>query len=74
MTAIKERLIGAITMMDDAMAESLWHIVITDYAPKSWNDIPEIEPDETDLRMLKEIEKDPECHEFIPENEISWDE
>ena len=74
MTAVKERLIGAITMMDDTMAESLWHIVVTDYAPRSWNDIPEVEPDEADLRILKEIENDPECHEFLSNQEIDWNE
>lgn len=33
---------------------------------KAWNNIPEEVPDEIDLQMLKEIEKAPECHEFVP--------
>lgn len=73
MTAIKERLIGAVTVMDDEKAERLWNLVIRDFQPRSWNDIEEIEPDEMDLIMLKNIDNDPECHQFTPENEIDWD-
>ena len=40
----------------------------------SWDDIEEVEPDETDLQMLKAIEEDPECHQFTRENDINWDE
>lgn len=31
--------------------------------------IEEIEPDEFDLAMLREIENDPDCHEFISAEE-----
>lgn len=34
-------------------------------SPKNWDNIESVEPDETDLHMLQEIETDPECHEFI---------
>ena len=30
-----------------------------------WDNIPEELPDEIDLAMLAEIEKDPDCHEFV---------
>ena len=35
----------------------------------SWDNIEEIEPDEFDLTMLREIENDPDCHEFISAEE-----
>lgn len=35
-----------------------------------WDNIPEVEPDEIDLQMLKEIEQDKDCHEFIPAEEV----
>jgi len=35
----------------------------------SWDNIEEVEPDEIDLTMLKEIEDDPDCHEFISAEE-----
>ena len=31
--------------------------------------IPEVEPDEFDLQMLKEIEQDKDCHEFVSADE-----
>lgn len=43
------------------------------YNPVTWDDIEETEPDEIDLQMLKAIEEDPECHEFIKESDIRWD-
>ena len=33
-------------------------------------DIEKVEPDETDLIMLKEIENNPDCHEFISQEEL----
>ena len=33
-------------------------------------DIEEVEPDEIDLAMLKEIEENPECHEFVSREEM----
>lgn len=35
----------------------------------SWDNIEEVEPDEIDLAILKEIENDPDCHEFISAKE-----
>lgn len=72
MTAIKERLIGAITMMDDEKAQALWDMIVIHYAPKTWEDIPEEEPDAFDLQMLEEIDNNPECHEFVKESDIAW--
>ena len=39
----------------------------------SWDHIEEEEPDAIDLKMLKAIETDPECHEFTNESDIDWD-
>ncbi len=73
MTAVKEKLMGAITVMSDTDAEEFWNIILKKYAPVSWNDIEEVEPDEIDLQMLKEIAENLECHEFIKESDINWD-
>lgn len=72
MTAIKEKIIGAITVMSDADAEEFWNIILNKYRPVTQDDIEEIAPDEIDLLMLKEIENDPECHEFVKESDINW--
>lgn len=72
MTAVKEKIIGAVTVMTDADAESFWHLIEKKYSP-SWDDIEEEEPDEIDLRMLEAIKTDPDCHEFTGESGIQWD-
>ena len=32
--------------------------------------IEEVEPDEFDLMLLDEIKNDPECHEFVSQEEL----
>lgn len=72
MTAIKEKIIGAVTVMPDTDAESFWNLIVEKYSP-SWENIQEEEPDETDLQMLEAIKNDPDCHEFTSESDIQWD-
>ena len=71
MTAIKERIIGAVSLMSDREAEVFWNLIQNRYIilPKSWDDIEEVEPDEIDLQMLKEIENDSDCHSFVSSEE-----
>lgn len=71
MTAVKEKIIGAVTVMSDNDAENFWKLIVEKYSP-SWDDIEEEAPDKIDLQMLKEIEDDPECHEFTKESDIDW--
>lgn len=70
MSSIKERILGAITMMDDSEAEAVWNFVIENLSPRSWDNIEEVAPDEWDLKMLKDIETNPDCHEFISQEEL----
>ncbi|MCD7904732.1 MAG: hypothetical protein LUG24_03985 [Clostridiales bacterium] len=70
MTAVKERIFGAITIMNNCDAEKLWHIIETNFCNHDWDDIEEVEPDEWDLQMLSEIESDPDCKEFVSEEEL----
>lgn len=72
MTAIKEKIIGAVTVMPDSDAEIFWNLIVKKYSP-SWDDIEEEEPDEIDLQMLEAIKNDPDCHEFTKESDIQWD-
>ena len=72
MTSVKERIIGAVTIMNDSDVEKFWNILLKNFVP-SWDNIDEVEPDEYDLQMLKAIESDPECHQFTPESEIDWE-
>lgn len=72
MTAVKEKILGAVTIMSNSDAENVWNYIVKKYSPL-WDNIEEVEPDEIDLQMLKEIETNPECHEFVDENDIAWD-
>lgn len=71
MSSVKERIIGAVTVMNDKDAEIFWEIIEKKFN-HSWNAIEEVEPDEDDLAMLRAIETDPECHEFTKETDIDW--
>lgn len=71
MTAVKERIIGAVSIMSDKDANRFWHIIQKHFKlPNTFADIEQVEPDETDLIMLKEIENNPDCHEFISQEEL----
>ena len=63
MSDVKERLIGAITIMDEASALRLWEIV-RGFSDEAWDKIGEEEPDEFDLQMIREAETDPDCRVF----------
>ncbi len=71
MTAIKEKIIGAVIVMNDADAKFFWELIEKKFSP-SWDDIEEM-PDEIDIQMLEAIEHDPECHEFTRKQDIDWD-
>ena len=70
MTPIKERILGAVTIMSNEDAEKLWFIIKNKFDDNIWDNIDEIQPDEWDLKMLSEIEKNPDCKEFISEEEL----
>lgn len=70
MTAIKERILGAVTIMNESDAEKVWDFMIHNLSPRSWEDIEEVSPDDWDLKMLEDIEKNPDCHKFISQEEL----
>ncbi len=72
MIAVKERIIGAVTVMNERDAEAFWDIILEKFTP-SWSNIEEVEPDEMDSQMLDAIAKDSECHEFVKESDIDWE-
>ncbi|MDO5399093.1 MAG: hypothetical protein Q4G33_14330 [bacterium] len=67
MSDIKERILGAVTVMSEQDAGTLWKIIINNFS--SWDGIDEIDPDEIDKKLLAEATSDSECHEFISEAE-----
>ncbi|WOC31354.1 MULTISPECIES: hypothetical protein [Caproicibacterium] len=63
MSNIKERLIGAITVMPEEQALALWNKLVLSSAP-------EVEPDDFDKMMLDAVEQDPDCHELASNEEV----
>lgn len=72
MTTVKEKIIGAVTIMTESDAEHFWKLIVEKYS-SSWDTIEEEEPDKIDLQMLKEMKSDPDCHVFTNEKDIKWD-
>ena len=68
MSAVKERILGAVTVMNENDAQILWNMITQTFS-ESWENIEEIKPDEWDLQMLDEIKENPECREFMSEED-----
>ncbi len=64
--SVKEQIITVLDFMNEEQLSLLLDNIKQSYTIKfkDWGDIPEEEPDEWDLEMLKEIENNPECKEF----------
>lgn len=67
MSTIKERICGAVDLMNDKEAEKLWMFIQRHYAirERTWSDVEEVEPDEVDLIMLREAPENPDCQLFV---------
>ena len=57
MNAVRERIHKAVTVKSHKEPLKL--------DEPAWASIPEVEPDEFDIKMLREIEEDPDCQEFV---------
>ncbi len=68
MSAVKERILGAVTVMNENDAQILWNMITQTFS-ESWENIEEIKPDDWDLQMLDEIKENPECREFMSEED-----
>ena len=68
MSAVKERILGAVTVMNENDAQILWNMITQTFGV-NWENIEEIEPDDWDLQMLSEIRSDSEGHEFVAEKD-----
>lgn len=69
MSSVKERIIGAVTIMNEKDAAHIWEMIQVAFQNQEWDSIPEEEPDEIDLAMLAEIQNNPDCHEFVSSEE-----
>lgn len=65
MSAVKERIFGAVTVMSDIEAEKIWDMITKQFS-FDWDNIETVTPDEWDKKMLAEIQDDPDCKSFVP--------
>ena len=74
MNVTKEKILRTIELMDDNDAVFVLNWLnsnfIMKYKKTEWDSIEEVEPDEIDLEMMAEIETNPDCQEFIFEEEL----
>jgi hypothetical protein len=70
MSPIKERIYGAVTVMSEEDANMVWNMITQIIPSRSWDEVQSVAPDEWDRKMLQEIAADPDCHEFMTEQEM----
>ncbi len=74
MTAVKERIIGALTVMSDKEAEKIWQIILEDFASPEdllWTGIDEVEPDDDEIKIIKAYENGVEQYQpYITHSEL----
>ena len=74
MISLKAQIVKTVEQMDDESAFAVWDLLSrhfgTPFKKITWDDIDEIEPDEWDIKMLINIENNPDCHEFISQEEL----
>ena len=68
MSNIKGRILGAVTVMSESDASTLWELIIENFS--DWTKIEEITPDELDVAMIQDISNNPECQQFVSSNDV----
>jgi hypothetical protein len=71
MSEVIEKIMGVFALMNEREVEKVWEIIQNVFIvkEKNWEDIETEEPDNIDIEMLKEIDSNLECNEFIPAEE-----
>ncbi len=62
MSEIKERIVGALSIMSDKDAESVWAFIRDGYVikTKTWADVEDDEADAEELELIKNYNSNPE--------------
>ena len=69
MSDIKERILGAISIMNNDDAQMVWELILTHFPKRSWDNIDTVAPDELDNQMIQDIATNPDCKEFVSADE-----
>ena len=74
MSAMVAEVMRTIEKLDDRSAKAVFDWLGNRFQgnakPTNWDDIEETEPDELDLEMMQEIENNPDCKKYVPEDEM----
>ena len=71
MSSVKERIIGALSMLGDTEAEKIWVFMLNEFSPRSWEEIPEDKPAEDEIAILEAYKNgDPEYQPLISQDEL----
>lgn len=71
MSNIKERILGALTVMSEADALKIWLYIENNYKEQSWEDIEEVEPTPEEIAILDAYENgDPEYQAVMTHEEL----
>ena len=70
MSDVKERILGAITVMSDEEAQIIWKVILNQFSDNAWDNIESILPDEQDKNMLDDIKNNSDCKEFISSEQL----
>lgn len=69
MSNVKERIIGAVTVMNEEDAAHIWKLITDIFQNKQWASIPVENPDDIDMKMIEEMKNDADCREFVSSDE-----
>ena len=69
MSNVKERIIGAVTVMNEEDAAHIWKLITDTFQDRQWASIPVEEPDDIDINMIEEMKNNPDCSDFVSSDE-----
>ena len=73
MSIFKERVIGAVSIMNETDAKKIWTMILDEFAPKDFSNMyfEEVEPDEEEARILDAYEAgDPDYQPYITHEQL----
>lgn len=71
MSNVKERIIGAVTVMNEQDAEKIWNLILANF---TLMDAEEIEPDDDELQILNAYASgDPEYQPYMSQEDVLKD-
>lgn len=71
MSNTKERVLKIVSVMNDDDVNAVMKFILDEFPNYSLSVCESVVPDKTELRMLKEIDNNPDCSTFISAEEVN---